>query len=101
MSMLSALAPAIAPVANSVALGPGSPAREADAGSMQKSNAGNVLASQAAVVTLSFDSKRAASSGDGKRVDAGFEKQEVNGNSVSAKRQEAKEEVQNKLDVSA
>jgi hypothetical protein len=102
MSMLSAVAPAIAPVANAVTQSSGSAQREADAGSAHGPNARAVVTSQAAFVTLSMESRgRAASSGfDGRRVDAGFEKQEADGNKVTSPEQE-KEKVKGKLDVAA
>ncbi|HQH26178.1 MAG TPA: hypothetical protein PLP17_02185 [Oligoflexia bacterium] len=102
MGILAALAPALAPAANSVMQSSGSAPRESDAGKAHSSNAGVVVSSQAAVVTLSMESKgRAASAGpDGRRVDAGFEKQDATGKSA-AEHEEQKEKVKGKLDVAA
>lgn len=81
MSVISTLAPAaVAPIANVVTNSSGSAPRGADSGTAQSSHAQGVLTSQAAVVHLaSAEGKsRAASNGmEGRRVDAGFEKQEA------------------------
>ena len=101
MSILPALAPALAPVANTFTQGSGTAPRESDAGSSHSSNAKNVLASQAAIVTLSFESKgRAASSGDGRRVDASFDKQGTHA-LKSDSREEKKEKIDGRLNVAA
>ena len=79
------LAPAVAPAANTLQQSSGAVARGGE-GTSVTTNAQNVLTSQsAAIVTISTDSKsRSATSGEGRKVDAGFEKQESKG-SLQAK----------------
>lgn len=81
MSVISTLAPAaVAPIANVVTNSSGTAPRGGDSGTAQSSHAQGVLTSQAAVVHLaSAEGKsRGASNGtEGRRVDAGFEKQEA------------------------
>lgn len=75
MSLLSTtIAPAIAPAASIATHGSGAVSRGAETGSSASSIAQHPVASQAAIVTLTQESKaRAASSGyEGRRTDATF-----------------------------
>ncbi len=82
MSVVSStLAPAVAPAASTATQGNGSAARGSE-GTSLSSNAQAALTSQSAatVVSLSSDSKsRAATSGEGRKVDGTFDKQEAKG----------------------